>query len=141
MILNLTRNPFWNEVNRLQEELENSFWQVGSSKFYSYPSVNVYSGENEAIVHALVPGYSPEDLEITIEGSVLKLKSTKKEDSGNEWEVVKKEFIDRSFEREFELSFKIDLEKVQANFKNGILTIVLPKQESEKPKKIQIAVN
>jgi HSP20 family protein len=137
----LERNGFWNEVDRIQEELTNSLLRGGVSRYNGYPSINVYNSEDEAIMTALVPGYSSEEIEVSVVGNRVILKgNASKSEKAEKGELVRQEFLDKEFVRTLELPFPVESGKVDARFKNGILTIRLPKAESEKPKKISISV-
>ncbi len=105
------------------------------------PATNVFELENEFKVELQIPGFSKEQVKITVEKDVLLVKGEvePKEESQNGYSRV--EFKTGNFEKKFKLSEKLDADKIQANFSNGILSLSLPKKEEVKPivKSIEIA--
>ena len=105
------------------------------------PPVDIYqTGEHELVLKAELPDMSREDIEITVENFVLKLKGEKKFDS----DVKEEQFhhLERrygSFSRSFSLPQTVDASKVTAEYKNGVLTVRLPLREEAKPRQITIA--
>ncbi|PJZ70310.1 molecular chaperone Hsp20 [Leptospira perolatii] len=128
----------FNEFRRIQNQFHNLFdptWEVGRA----YPALNVYSDQDKITVTAELPGLAPEDLDITVAHNVLTIAGEIKE--RDEDDGLKARKLERSrgkFKRTLELPLAVDSEKVQANVKKGILTLVLPVLESEKPRKIRI---
>jgi HSP20 family protein len=105
----------------------------------SYPAINVWTNENDAVVTAEVPGVDPKDLDVSIEGDTLTLTGSRHEDELPEGTVVhRRERGHGKFSRIFRLPFPVEPKKVEARFENGVLHINLPRLESDKPKKIAI---
>jgi len=105
------------------------------------PSVDISENENEIVVVAEVPGMKRENINISIQDNVLTLKGEKKRESDENEENYHR--IERSygvFERSFSLPSVIQTDRVTASYKNGVLSIKLPKAEEAKPKQIDIAV-
>jgi HSP20 family protein len=99
--------------------------------------IDAYSTDNEIVVTAAVPGLSPEDVEITVEGDALMIRGELPARLDN----VKHLFAERyhgPFSRTLQLNVPIDVEKVEATFENGILTLTLPKAEEVRPKVIKV---
>jgi len=104
------------------------------------PKENIIEKDDEYIIELLVPGIQKDDLSINIEENKLiirhSLKSKEKEDYVN---YIKLGFNKESFNREFNLSKKIDISNISASFDNGILSVKLPKKKIIKTiKKIKI---
>ena len=103
------------------------------------PAVDVKETEKEYVIHADVPGVKSEDLDITLENGVLTIKGSRnwedKEDSGDYKRV---ERARGTFFRRFALPDTADSESVSAKFKDGVLQVVIPKQEKVLPRKIKI---
>ncbi len=131
----MRQQDFFSEVRRMQNRIHNLFdpiWEGGRS----YPAVNVYSDQDKITVTAEVPGLNPEDLEITVAHNLLTISGELKDP-----DATGPRRLERSkgkFKRQLELPLAVDSEKVQATVKDGILSLVLPVQESEKPRKIRI---
>lgn len=99
--------------------------------------IDAYSTDNEIIVTAAVPGLRPEDVEITVEGDTLMIRGEIPARLDN----VKNLFAERyhgPFSRTLQLNVPIDVDKVEATFENGILTLTLPKAEEVRPKVIKV---
>ena len=105
------------------------------------PAVDIEESENEFTVAAELPGMTKDDIELTIKDNILTLKGEKKtQTEKKDGEVYLSERCFGSFQRSFNLSNGVDAGKVKAEFKDGILTIHLPKVEEAKPKTVEIAV-
>jgi HSP20 family protein len=104
-----------------------------------YPPLNVWSGEEGAVVTAEIPGVDPNDIDITVVGETLTVKGDRKREGfpeGTKYHRRERAYGD--FSRTIQLPFQVDQEKVEAKFKNGILSIELPRFPEEEPKKIDI---
>jgi len=105
---------------------------------YIIPAVDIYENDNEYVLKAEMPGVSKENVEISLEKDYLEIlgKTDTKFEEG--LKLIDKEFRISDYFRRFHLENVIDREKVKASIENGILTVVLPKSEEVKPKKITI---
>ena len=111
-------------------------WGVRNS---SYPAVNVYEDSKAFYLEAALPGYTNEDVTINVDKHVLHIaseKMTKKD----ERKYIVRERGNIRFDRAFSLPEGINEEAIEAEFKNGILTITLPKLPTEQPKKIAVKI-
>ena len=103
------------------------------------PAVDMSENEKEIVVHAEVPGMDSKDIDISLNGRVLTMKGERKQ----EQEEKEKNYyrIERkygSFSRSFELPADVDPNKVKAKYKDGILTLNLPKTKEQSTKKIEV---
>jgi HSP20 family protein len=118
---------------RSQEELAPGSW---------VPAVDIYSNDKrELVLKAELSDMNQEDIELTIEDNTLTLRGERKFDP----EVAKEQFhrIERSFgsfARTFALPPTVDAGKVSAEYKGGVLTVLLPLREEAKPKQIKVQV-
>ncbi|MBZ0263821.1 Hsp20/alpha crystallin family protein [bacterium] len=104
------------------------------------PRVDIIEGENEVRVYADIPGMVKEDLDITLEDSVLSITGTRKPIEDREGEKMHvSERAHGKFTRRFHLQETINAEGIEASFKDGVLTLILPKVEKAKPRKIEIS--
>lgn len=106
------------------------------------PPVDIFENDNNLVLKADLPGVDPKDVEIRVEDSTLYLKGERK----FEKEVKEENYhrVERSygtFTRSFSLPNSIDAEKVSAEYKDGQLTLTMPKREEAKPKTIKINVS
>ncbi|SRR6056297_1882721 len=103
------------------------------------PSVDVSESNGNMQVRAELPGLDPEDIDVNVSGDLLTIKGEKTmEDEQNEQDFYRRESYAGAFQRTIELPEEADTQNVEANFKNGILQINLPKTESSRSKKVQI---
>ena len=143
------RDPFLSlhrEVNRLFDDVFRGFDSRLPSlgRFSSFggnwPSVEISDQEKELRVTAEVPGLEEKDIEVMLDDGVLTLKGEKR----SETEDKDRQFSERfygSFERRIPLGYEVEDDKVDARFKNGVLTVTLPKTERAQAKAKRIAIN
>ena len=108
----------------------------------AYPKVNVYEYEDKVGIVAEIPGLDKKQLNIEVEEGVLTISGDKhgihKEDGAK---VLRRELKASSFKRSFELGELLDGDNISANFKDGVLSISVPKIEPEKPKKHTVKIS
>jgi len=103
--------------------------------------IDVVEQEGTLKIRAAVPGIDPNELEIQIEKNVLTIRGEVKHEAENsETKVYRREVSYGAFSRSVRLPENLDLNNVQADFKNGIVTISLPRIPEEKPKAIKINI-
>lgn len=127
------------EFNQLQGEMDRLFGNFFSVSRPGFPAMNVVSQDDQVVLTAAVPGVAPDDIEITVTGQTVTISGERKlpelsEDS--KW--LRRERAYGKFTRSLDLPFTIDADRVAANFDNGMLYLMLPQVEAEKPKKIAI---
>ena len=107
------------------------------------PAVDIYETENELIVKADIPEVDPKNVGIQLENGTLTLKGERKfeEQKNGQRGFHRIERSYGSFVRAFSLPDTVDGEKVKADYKNGVLTVTLPKKEVAKPKTINVEVS
>jgi HSP20 family protein len=113
-------------------------WALGGSWA---PAVDVFEQDGNIVLKAELPGVDPKDVDIRVENNVLSLRGERK----FEGEVDRENYhrVERaygSFARSFTLPSVVNTEKIQAEFKDGLLKVTLPKREEAKPKQIAIDV-
>ena len=129
-------------MNRLFEESLVRPWEgVQPAAPGAGLAVDIYEKENELVVKAAIPGVGPDDLDITVTGDVLNIKGELSEkDEVAEEHYHRREFRYGSFCRSVRLPVEVDVNQVDATFKDGILTMTFPKPEEKKPKSISVKV-
>lgn len=106
------------------------------------PPVDIYETENELVLKADLPEIDPKNVGIQLENGTLTLKGERKfEEQNNKRGFHRIERSYGSFVRAFSLPESVDSDKVKADYKNGVLTVTLPKKEVAKPKTINVEVN
>jgi HSP20 family protein len=139
--------------NRLLAEMGRDIDSIFDSLFH-YPSlrssdnwafvprVDIIEEKDNMTVVAEIPGMEKDDIKVFVENGVLTISGEKKPimDKKEDSNYVRCELCTGAFSRSFTLPEHIETDKITADYKNGLLTIVLPKAEKSKPKEIKVAV-
>ena len=140
----IDRESFLTPFDRMFDELvSSSFPQinetVGVNPFgnTAYPKGNVYEYEDKVGVIAEIPGLDKKDLNVEVEDGVLTIAGEKHNGMFDEAKakILRRELKHSSFKRQFTLGDLLDGDNIKANFKDGILSVEIPKVEPELPKK------
>ena len=117
---------------------------IDTQRGISMPSVNIVEGKEDFRIEVAAPGLEKDDFKIGLENNVLTISSEREESSEqqeDENRYMRREFCYSSFRRAFSLPNTVDADKIEANHKNGVLSIVIPKREEAKVKPAkQIAI-
>lgn len=132
MLPSITRRSFSPFLSNI---FDDDFFPVLSNRPNSTPAVNIKENEKNYTLELAVPGIDKKDLKIDISEDVLTISSeTKNETEENQDGYKRKEFSYSSFCRSFYIPENVNREKIGASYKDGILSVELPKQEEEKNK-------
>lgn len=104
----------------------------------AYPFVNLFQEDDNIIMTAEIPGMKKEDIKLEIKENLLRISGSRKVEYPEKASVHRLERRNINFDRTIRLPVKVDQAMVNAEFKNGILKVVLPRAESDKPKSIAI---
>ena len=108
----------------------------------AYPKVNVYEYEDKIGIVAEIPGLDKKQLDVDVEDGILTIAGDKHSSFNDEGaKVIRRELKQSSFRRSFELGELLDGDNISANFKDGILSVSIPKIEPEKPKKHSVKIS
>ena len=135
-------DPF-REMNTFSERMRGLLgrdWESPMSTTAWNPAVDIFENDNEVVIKAELPGMNAKDIDVKLENNVLMLRGERrfeKETKEENYHRVEREY--GVFSRSFELPAAVDGDKVAAEYKDGVLRIVLPKREEIKPKPIKIA--
>lgn len=134
-----TPDPF-SDMRRVQNEMNRLFDGFGTSRSASvYPPVNFWAGQDSVVMTAELPGLSEKDIELTVKDTLVSIKGTYPDSNeGEDTTWYRRERPSGSFSRSVELPFRIDPERIEARFQNGVLTIEMQRPEEDKPKRIEI---
>lgn len=144
--MQLTRwNPFV-ELDEIQQRLNRLFMdrtaKGGETNFADFmPPVDIEESEAAFIVKADLPDVKKEEIKIHVQDGVLAIegeRTREKEDKGKRFHKIEREY--GRFVRRFALPSEIETEKVLAEFKDGVLTVMLPKAPAAKPKMIDVKI-
>jgi HSP20 family protein len=105
------------------------------------PAVNILEREDAIVISADLPGLKAEDVEVTVDQGTLSIRGERKLEEKAEGETYHRvERVYGLFERTFTLPNTVDVSKIDARFKNGEMTLTLPKREESKPRSVKIKV-
>lgn len=150
MINTLARFETQGELEQLQNRLSNLFGRGVTRRGDGRedltladwtPVADISEDNNEYLIKAELPGAKQEDVRVTVENGVLTISGERKfekEEKDKRYHRIERAY--GTFVRSFTLPDDADAEKVRAEFKNGLLTVRLPKSEKAKPKQIEVKV-
>ena len=127
---NLFELPFWSNFGR-QTQLF-SGWT---------PALDLYQNNDNVVAIVELPGMRKEDIEISLHDGMLTISGERSSGSSNGENAERTERFSGKFRRSITLPTRVDAGKVSANYKDGILTVTLPKAEEAKPKQIKVNVD
>ena len=124
----------------LQDTVNRLFADGGGAARPWAPAVDIYETENDLVFKADIPGVDKNAIEVRMENGTLALKGERKftDESKNGYYRVERGY--GAFSRFFTLPETVDPEKVAADYKDGVLTVTLPKKDIAKPRTIQVKV-
>lgn len=140
------KNPVENDpFTRMFNELMNHQNEVSNKDWYLSPRVNIIRGADSFTIQFAAPGYQKEQFKISHEDDVLVVRATvdkkdeRQEEKNESFEL--REFAPVTFEKKFQLGENVAVEQISASYKDGILSVVLPKKPMEEKKRIEVSVN
>ncbi|MDA8132988.1 MAG: Hsp20/alpha crystallin family protein [Desulfobacteraceae bacterium] len=122
----------------VEKARDNNFFEAGTTGSGVYPFINLFEKEGDLVLAAELPGVKKEDLSLEVREDVLRLAGTRKIEYGENCSCHRLERKGLNFDRSLKLPFRIEGGKIHAEFKNGLLMVILPRAEADKPKKIVI---
>jgi len=131
----------WDEMDRLQREMNRLFdhYDRSLSPVAGYPAVNVWMNDEAAVITAELPGVDVKDLDISVVGETVTLSGERKaDDLPKDVTYHRQERGAGKFTRTIDLPFTVDSGKVQATLEKGILRVLLPRSEKDKPRKVLV---
>jgi HSP20 family protein len=143
----MTTDPFRSfrslqqRINRLFEEAFGPLGEESWALAAWAPACDIYETDNEIVVKMELPEVKKEDIQVTLDNNLLTIRGERKFQEETKRENYHR--IERSygeFMRSFTLPAAIDSGKISAEYKDGVLRVVLPKREEAKPKQIEVKV-
>jgi HSP20 family protein len=140
-------SPF-NDLVSLRESMDRLFDETffrpirfGNGKHETYPLIDLYTTPEAVIAEIALPGVKPEDVDISVADELVTISGTYKEVKETvETGYLYKELGRGTFSRSFSIPTMIKTDEIKATFKEGLLTLVLPKAEQVKPKHVKVEV-
>ena len=135
--------PFDKVFDTMMEQAFPSFKEDVGVSFNqgAYPKVNVYEHDDKISIVAEIPGLDKKNVSVEVEDQVLTISGDKHGFDDSDAKCITRELKQSSFKRSFNLGDHLDGAKVGASFKDGLLSISIPKIEPEKPKKTFVKIS
>lgn len=131
------------DFDRLMKNfLRDDAWETSMVRGAWEPAVDISETSENYLIAAELPGLTKEDVKVSYEDGVLSIRGEKRqerEEKGKNYHRVERSY--GNFERSFRLPSRILIDKIDAKFKDGILTLTLPKAEEARPKEIPIKIS
>jgi HSP20 family protein len=128
------------QVNRLFNESFRTHGEESALTTWA-PAVDIYETPNELVVKADLPDVNEKDIDVRVENNLLTIRGERKvEKSVSEENFLRVERTYGSFSRSFSLPNTVNSEAIGADYKNGVLTVTLPKREESKPRQVKVTV-
>ena len=141
----LRSHDVWADFARLRRELDGAFDRLGARGSVSgrgpFPSVNLYETTDGYVLTAEIPGSSRDDLDVSVEGSRVTLSGKRSIELPEGASVHRRERQEGSFRRTVDLPAPLDAEKAEATYRNGVLSVRVPKAASHQPRRINVATS
>ena len=134
------------ELNRLRREIDRlfeepfSFLAPSTSFFEGWtPAVDIYEDNDKYVVKVELPGIKNEDIDVSLDDNTLTISGERKqEEEKKEGDTYRSERYFGRFQRSVTLPARVDANNIEAIYKDGVLTITVPKTEEAKPKQIEV---
>lgn len=146
--MQLTRRPrydYWTPLTRLQNELNRLFnFPEAEGDYFEgwFPALDVQEDKDQLTVTAELPGMKKEDIDVSVHENTLIISGEKKcEQAETKGETYRSERCYGKFHRAITLPWSVEAAKIDANYRDGVLKIMLPKSEQAKPKQIDVKVS
>ena len=112
---------------------------AGPSGGGAYPPINVFRKDDEFVVLAEVPGMKKSEIDVQVKGNTIRISGTKSVAYPERAGVHRRERLGGRFDRVVSLPVEIDTDAVQAECRDGLLALLLPRAERDKPRSIKVA--
>ena len=134
------RDPFAQLQRELERMLETTFGSVGASTVGVYPTVNVFDAGEEYVIKAELPGVDPSKVDIEVQDSTLVLRGERRfgDPSGQNVAYHRREREQGQFRRVVRLPGKVDGDQAAATYRDGVLTVRVPKARETQPRRVAI---
>ncbi len=138
-------SPFTNTLdtllalqNALDSTMHSEFSEGNIGSRGLFPPVNMFEQEGDLVVVAELPGVQKEDLKVEIENRQLRLRGERRIAYEEGVSVHRAERKPGAFDRTLRLPFRVEVEKIKADYQNGLLALHMPRAEADRPRQISI---
>jgi HSP20 family protein len=142
--------PSLDRLSNLRSELDNLFdspfflsMPMRQSQLFNgwTPAIDLYQTNDDVVALVELPGMRKEDIELSLQDGMLTISGERKSETQSGDKQQRSERFVGKFRRSISMPTRVDANKVSATYKDGILTVTLPKTEEVKPKQIQVNVS
>ena len=105
-----------------------------------YPALDLVDEDDKLVVHVEIPGMDAKDVQVTLQDDVLTVRGERKLDAQSKAKVLKREQVYGAWSRTVELPYRVQIEHVKAAYRNGVMTITLPKAEEHLGRSIPVEI-
>ncbi len=127
------------DMRRMQRDMNRMFAGLDAPQKPGQPAINFWAGQDSIVLTAELPGLSQEDIELTVKDGIVTLSGSYHDpETGEDAVWHRRERPQGRFSRSIELPFRIAPDRVEARFKDGVLTVEMQRPEEDKPKRIEI---
>jgi HSP20 family protein len=128
-----TRDPFFHRFFDLFDEL------ASPQERAWYPAMDLVEEKDKLVAHLELPGIDPKNVQVNLQGDLLTIQGERKrEENENSGKYLRREHCHGSFTRSVQLPYRVQADKVRAQYRNGIMTVTLPKAEEYVGRQIQV---
>lgn len=134
-------DPFealFNLQRSLESQRASGWLNQGLSGSGAYPLLNVFRKGDDVVVITELPGLKRDDVDIQVHGNRLRIAGRKTVEYGDDASLHRRERLAGTFDRTVALPVEVEADQVKAEYRNGVLTLLLPRAERDKPKSIPI---
>jgi len=132
----------WRELSRLHNEVSRLFGVEGGRRAGSTTQINVWTNDDGAVLKALLPGYTEDNLDISVLGDSVTISGQRTAESSKKDATCHR--CERGygrFSRTLQLPFRVEGDAVKAKLVNGVLELTLPRANADRPKRISVKAN
>lgn len=122
----------------IEQARDTNYFEAGTTGRGVYPFINLFEKDGDMVLTTELPGVQKEDLTLDVMEDVLRLSGTRRIEYGEDCSCHRLERKGLNFDRSIKLPFRVEGGKIQAELKDGLLMVFLPRAESDKPQKIVI---
>lgn len=132
-------------MDRFRRELDDTFRAFFSESRLGSTPMSVWADDDRVVVTAEVPGVKPDEIDLSVTGETLVLKTRRKTgdtdtegENGSSATWLRRERVEGEVTRTLTLPYRVDAESVEATVKDGILTLIFPRAQEDKPRRIAV---
>lgn len=128
------------EVQKVRNDGVEAASASAANHSYALPPVDIAENETGFTLFADLPGVSKQDLTVRVDGETLVIEGVLRAPTPQKMDLIYGEAQFSAYRRQFTLSRELDCSKIEANLRDGVLKLTIPKTEQAKPRRIEVAV-